>query len=178
MAGDPFNARTYPRGYALRLPAKQDLFFEMHYTPTGRVEKPDVSRMGIIWSREEPEHVLETKVFNRKDLRLRPHDGHYKMRNYFMFETDALIHALAPHMHFRGKDFTLYKATNPGDARREARVDPQGLRLRLQLAADLRVRTAAAPAGRRGPVRGNALRQLALQPEQPGRGSGRAVRAA
>ncbi|MEM9352667.1 MAG: hypothetical protein AAGA92_06620 [Planctomycetota bacterium] len=114
VAGDPFNARTYPRGYALRLPARQDLYFEMHYTPTGRVEEPDISRMGIIWSREAPDHVLETKVFNRKDLRLRPHDGHYEKRNYFMLETDALIHALAPHMHFRGKDFTLYRAKKPG----------------------------------------------------------------
>lgn len=114
VAGDPFNARTYPPGYALRLPAHQDLYFEMHYTPTGRVEEPDLSRMGIIWSREEPDHVLETRVFNRKDIRLRPHDGHYEKRNYFMFETDVVIHALAPHMHFRGKDFTLYKAAQPG----------------------------------------------------------------
>ena len=53
-------------------------------------------------------------MFNRKDLRLRPHDGHYEKTTYYQFPTDVLIHALAPHMHYRGKDFTLYKVENPG----------------------------------------------------------------
>jgi thiol-disulfide isomerase/thioredoxin len=114
IAGDPFNARTYPEGYALRLPAGHDIFFEMHYTPTGREELPDVSKMSIRWATQKPEHVLETKVFNRKDLRLRPHEQHSEKASYHQFPTDVLIYALGPHMHFRGKDFTLYKATNPG----------------------------------------------------------------
>jgi len=114
IAGDPFNARTYPEDYALKLPAGHDIFFEVHYTPTGKEEKPDVSRMSIKWADQKPEHVLETKVFNRKDIRLRPHQMHYEKANYYQFPTDVLIYALAPHMHYRGKDFSLYKATNPG----------------------------------------------------------------
>ncbi len=114
IAGDPFNARVYPEGYSLKLPAGHDLFFEMHYTPTGREEKPDVSRMGITWAPGKPEHVILTKVFNRKDLRLRPHDQHYEKLSYYQFPTDVVIHALGPHMHYRGKDFTLYKVENPG----------------------------------------------------------------
>ena len=114
VAGDPFNSRTYPSGYALKLPAHHDLFFEMHYTPTGKAEKPDISKLAIIWAPGKPEHVIHTRVFNRKDLRLRPHDQHYEKRTYFQFPTDVLIHALAPHMHYRGKDFTLYKVEDPG----------------------------------------------------------------
>ncbi len=116
IAGDPFNARTYPEGYALKLPAGHDIFFEMHYTPTGKEEIADISRMSIKWATQKPQHVLETKVFNRKDIRLRPHDMHYEKANYYQFPTDVLIYALAPHMHYRGKDFALYKATNPGTA--------------------------------------------------------------
>ena len=86
----------------------------MHYTPTGRDEKPDISRMGIIWAAGKPQHVMHTKVFNRKDLRLRPHDQHYEKQTYYQFPTDVVIHALGPHMHYRGKDFTLYKVENPG----------------------------------------------------------------
>lgn len=114
IAGDPFNARTYPEGYALRLPAGHDIFFEMHYTPTGKEEVADVSRMSIKWAAQKPEHVLETKVFNRKDIRLRPHEMHCEKANYYQFPTDVLIYALAPHMHYRGKDFTLYRSINPG----------------------------------------------------------------
>jgi hypothetical protein len=116
VAGDLFNARIYPEGYALKLPAGHDLFFEMHYTPTGREEAPDQSRLGIIWAPGKPEHVVQTRVFNRKDIRLLPHDGHYEKQSYYQFPTDVLIYALAPHMHFRGKDFTLYKLENPGTA--------------------------------------------------------------
>lgn len=114
VAGDPFNARVYPDGYALKLPAGHDIFFEVHYTPTGKEEEADVSELGIRWAKEKPAHVLETKVFNRKDLRLRPLDMHYEKANYYQFATDVLIHALAPHMHFRGKDFAIYKAEDPG----------------------------------------------------------------
>lgn len=114
IPGDPFNARTYPAGSALKLPAGHDLFFEMHYTPTGEKEEPDLSQLAIRWAKEKPEHVIETKVFNRKDLRIRPHDQHYEKQSYYQFATDVLIHALAPHMHFRGKDFTLYKIENLG----------------------------------------------------------------
>lgn len=113
IAGDPFNARTYPDGYALKLPAGHDIFFEMHYTPTGKTEEQDVSQMAIRWAVSKPEHVIETQVFNRKDIRLRQHDMHYEKVNYYQFESDVLIYALAPHMHYRGKDFTLYKVENP-----------------------------------------------------------------
>jgi hypothetical protein len=113
IPGDPFNAHTYPPGTALKLPAGHDLFFEMHYTPTGRQEAPDVSQLGIRWAPGPPERLLETQVFNRKDIRLRPHDGHYEKSNFYQFSTDVLIHALAPHMHFRGRDFVLYKIENP-----------------------------------------------------------------
>jgi len=112
IPGDPFNARTYPIGSALKLPAGHDLYFEMHYTPTGKAEKPDLSQLGLKWATVPPEHVIETKVFNRKDLRLRPHVGHYEKISHYQFATDVLIYALAPHMHFRGKDFTLYKIEN------------------------------------------------------------------
>ncbi|MCA9229503.1 MAG: hypothetical protein KDA57_02535 [Planctomycetales bacterium] len=114
IAGDPFNARIYSSGSALELPAGHDLFFEMHYTPTGQSEEPDVSKMGIIWAPSKPDHVIQTRVFNRKDIRLRPHDQHYEKQSYYQFPTDVLIYSLGPHMHYRGKDFTLYKIENPG----------------------------------------------------------------
>lgn len=113
IAGDPFNARTYPHGYALKLPAHHGLFFEMHYTATGGAEVQDISRMGIRWAAAEPEHLLQTQVFNRKDVRIPPHAQHYEKTNYYQFPTDVLIYALAPHMHYRGKDFSIYKVTDP-----------------------------------------------------------------
>jgi len=113
VPGDPFNARTYPEGYGLILPKNTDIVFEMHYTPTGTKQEADISQMGIVWAKEKPQHVIETKVFNRKDIRLMPHDSHYEMSNWYAFETDVKIYALAPHMHFRGKDYLLYKVTKP-----------------------------------------------------------------
>ena len=68
-----------------------------------------------------PQHVIETKVFNRKDLRLRPHALHYEKTSHYQFSTDVLIHALAPHMHYRGKDFTLYNVEKSLVRRNERR---------------------------------------------------------
>ncbi len=113
VPGDDFNAHTYPKGYALQLPKGSDIVLEMHYTPTGSEEKPDVSEMGIIWADKKPEHLLETHVFNRKDLRIPAQDSHYERSNWYQFSTDVLIYSLAPHMHYRGKDYILYKVTNP-----------------------------------------------------------------
>ena len=114
VPGDTFNSRTYPEGFGLKLPAGTEIVFEMHYTPSGQQNEVDVSSMGIIWAKEKPEHLIETKVFNRKDIRLRPHDSHYEMTNWYPFSTDVRIYALAPHMHYRGKDYLLYKVTQPG----------------------------------------------------------------
>ncbi|MBX3426375.1 MAG: hypothetical protein KF688_11905 [Pirellulales bacterium] len=122
IAGDPFNARVYPEQYALKLPAGHDIFFEMHYTPTGKSEEHDVSSMAIRWADVEPEHVLQTKVFNRKDVRIPPHEVHYQRTHYCQFSTDVLIYALGPHMHFRGKDFTLYKVEFPQTAQERRRL--------------------------------------------------------
>ena len=122
VAGDPFNSRRYADNYAIKLPKGHDIFFEMHYTPTGKDEESDISSVGIIWAEEKPEHVIETKVFNRKDVRIRPHAMHYEKRNYYQLTTDVLIYALAPHMHYRGKDFTLYKVKNPGSDEEERQV--------------------------------------------------------
>jgi mono/diheme cytochrome c family protein len=114
VPGDNFNAHTYPSGFALKLPKGSDIVMEMHYTPTGAEETPDVSEIGIIWAKEKPEHVLETHVFNRKDVRIPAHNNHYERTNWYQFSTDVKIYALAPHMHYRGKDYILYKVTNPG----------------------------------------------------------------
>jgi len=122
IAGDPFNARVYPDGYALKLPAGHDIFFEMHYAPTGASEESDLSQLAIRWADGPPQHVLKTKVFNRKDIRLPPGDAHYEQRCYHMFETDVLIHALGPHMHYRGKDFSLYKVVAPQTEREQRQL--------------------------------------------------------
>lgn len=122
IPGDPFNAHTYPESFALKLPAGHDIFFEMHYTPTGREEEPDQSELGIIWAKEKPDHVLETQVFNRKDIKIRPHVLHYESGRFYQFSTDVKIHALAPHMHYRGKDYMLYKVTNPGTPEEERHI--------------------------------------------------------
>ena len=44
--------------------------------------------------------------------------GTMRRPSYYQFPTDVLIYALAPHMHYRGKDFTLYKVEHPGTAGR------------------------------------------------------------
>ena len=45
VPGDPFNARIYQEGHALKLPKNHDIIFELHYTPTGKPDQYDQSSM-------------------------------------------------------------------------------------------------------------------------------------
>ena len=123
--------------------------------------------MAIRWADGMPEHVLETQVFNRKDVRIPPHEMHYEKTNYYQFSTDVLIYALAPHMHYRGKDFSLYKVEHPQTDAERRQLVLRVAGVPLWLAAHLRVRKTAASSRRAKRFLGDALRQLALQPQQP-----------
>ena len=122
VTGDPFNAHTYPQDEAIRLPANHDVLFEIHYTPTGQDEQPDQSSMGIVWTDKEPKKEIINQVFTSKKIRIPPGAQHYRLERYVGLEHDSIITSVAPHMHFRGKSFTLYRVYNRGQANEKREV--------------------------------------------------------
>jgi len=106
----------FPPGVARKIPAGADLAFELHYTPIGQ-ERYDRSAVGLIFSHEAPKHEAIMKTISQRNLRIPPGAKNHPERASWTLPFDAHLFSLAPHMHFRGADFT-YTATYP-DGRSE-----------------------------------------------------------
>ncbi|MBM3793501.1 MAG: cytochrome c [Acidobacteria bacterium] len=101
----------FPAGKAMLLPAGADILLQIHYTPTGKAVK-DRSKVGLIFAKEPPaEAVLNLAVVNGR-IRIPPGDPHHRVDAAVTFNKPVKLLALNPHMHLRGKSFTV-RATLP-----------------------------------------------------------------
>lgn len=109
--GDP--PVILPPGVARKIPAGAILKFQMHYTPTGKVEK-DRSQVGLIFYRgkKPPTGFARTRGIMNGKFRIPPGAANHEVKSSFTFRQDIKLLRLMPHMHLRGKDF-LYRATYP-----------------------------------------------------------------
>lgn len=105
--------QIFAPGVARKIPAGAELVWQMHYTPTGKVET-DRSEVGFIFykGKEPPAHAAITRGIANMDLVIPPGDPNKKFESEWLVREDARIFSFMPHMHVRGKDFE-YKAIYP-----------------------------------------------------------------
>ena len=101
---------------ALRIPKGARLRFEMHYTPNGKATK-DRSSVGITFAKEPPKYEMLLGPLSNMAFEVPPFNPHHKAEASLRFPADARILSFAPHMHWRGKDFS-YEVVYP-DGRKE-----------------------------------------------------------
>lgn len=103
--------------YARRVRAGSRLIFNVHYTPDGAPHR-DTSYVGVKFAdaKSVRRQLMICGAINRGFV-IPPRSPNHEVRAKYRFAQDALLLSLAPHMHFRGKDF-LYEAVYP-DGRRE-----------------------------------------------------------
>ncbi len=93
---------VFPEGTGRAIPKGSKLHFQMHYTTNGK-EQSDQSTVGIYYTKDQPANeYLMVGAFNTR-LQIPPHEKSYKNKAKYLFEHDATLYALFPHMHFRGK---------------------------------------------------------------------------
>jgi peroxiredoxin len=109
--GDP--PLILPPGVGKKIPAGAELMFQMHYTPTGKVEK-DRSMVGLVLYKGDkpPKHVAKSKGIMNYRFKLPAGASNHEVRSSFTFQEDVRLLTLMPHMHLRGKDF-IYRAKFP-----------------------------------------------------------------
>ncbi|HET9533568.1 MAG TPA: hypothetical protein VFQ92_24655 [Blastocatellia bacterium] len=114
-------------GIAKRISPGMYFQFNMHYQPTGRVEK-DRSMLGLWFSKVPVTHEVltkgvndiifvggkdigETRVVNGREVRTRgkipnipPYADNWEIIGHTPIKENITIYAFAPHMHLRGKD--------------------------------------------------------------------------
>jgi hypothetical protein len=124
--GDNFIVGTAPGdmpmilrpGMAKKIPAGSTLVWQMHYTPTGKVEK-DRSQVGFIFYKEKepPKWNAQTRGISEGGFVIPPGAGNHPVQSEWVVPRDTLLLSFSPHMHLRGKDFK-YQAEYP-DGRKE-----------------------------------------------------------
>ena len=102
---------TFPKGTAKLLDKDHRLIADMHYHPSGEKTK-DATRLGVYFYDGEPEKELINLWVQNGSFKIPAGDANYEVKASHTFAEDAVVHALLPHMHYRGKDFT-YIATLP-----------------------------------------------------------------
>lgn len=107
---------VYPDGFAKPLPAGARLRFQIHYTPNGTATR-DQMRLGMIFARERPAHVIQTTGIANHRLNIPPGADHHPETATIPVPRDVKLLSFMPHMHVRGKAFR-YEAILPnGEAR-------------------------------------------------------------
>lgn len=92
----------YPEGMAKKLPAGARFFFQMHYTPNG-VAAQDVTRIGLHFAKEPPQHEVKTAGAFPFVLAIPPGEAAHEVTGMVPVLFDAKVLAFMPHMHLRGK---------------------------------------------------------------------------
>ncbi len=107
---------VYPEGTGFRIPAGAEILWQVHYTPTGKVEK-DRSQIGLIFCDEKPERDVMTIGIMNLRFQIPAGAKHHRVVSSERFRKDVELLSLMPHMHLRGSKFR-YTAKYP-DGRSE-----------------------------------------------------------
>jgi len=104
-------APDLPDGQARLIKAGSSIFFQLHYTPTGKPEE-DQTSVGLIFAKEPPkQRVKGILVFNQR-FAIPAGDPNFALMARAEVTSDVRLISMLPHMHLRGKDFE-YRATYP-----------------------------------------------------------------
>jgi peroxiredoxin len=105
-----------PPGTGKKIPKGATLLFQMHYTPNG-VEATDRSSIGLIFCKEPPKHPVHTRAVLNERFGIPPGAPAHEVKSSTVFQREAILVGVMPHMHLRGKDFK-YELVYP-DGRQE-----------------------------------------------------------
>ncbi len=92
----------FPEGVAKKLPAGATLFFQMHYTPTGKATT-DRTRIGLRFAKEAPAKVVKTLPVANHRIDIPPNAPHHSETALRSIPAGTIVRAFMPHMHLRGK---------------------------------------------------------------------------
>ncbi len=111
-----------PAGVGRRLPAGAVIDFQMHYTPTGRVET-DRSRIGLVLAAEPPRYESRTALCSTPFLWIPAGESDVRFETELVFPRESRLLSLRPHMHLRGDTFEFRAEYPDGGSEVVLRVD-------------------------------------------------------
>jgi mono/diheme cytochrome c family protein len=112
--------RFLPEGVGRMLKAKSDLVVQMHYHPSGKVEK-DRSTLGVYFTKTPAEKIIAGIPLGNRQIRIEPGEKRHLITNVVTLPVGVTVIGLTPHMHWIGKEMTV-TAVLP-DGRREQMIN-------------------------------------------------------
>ena len=97
-------AHVMEPGEAVKIPAGADIVWQMHYTPTGKLET-DKSQFAIKFADAPPAREMLTGTAQNFSLKIPPHAKDVVVPAEKEFPKDALLYSMTPHMHYRGSEY-------------------------------------------------------------------------
>ena len=94
----------FPKGSGKWVPAGATFVFQLHYNATGK-EETDRTRMALYFMDEKPKQELVTTAAANVDFAIKPGDPDSETVAKHFVTRDAVLYAMSPHMHYRGKRF-------------------------------------------------------------------------
>ncbi len=105
MVYTPGNSyELWKSGVAKKIPAGADLVLQMHYTANGQ-PATDRTSVGIVFAKQPPKQAVLTLQMGNDRFVIPPGDANYRVTVSGTVPNNALLVALLPHMHLRGKAF-------------------------------------------------------------------------
>jgi hypothetical protein len=101
----------YPAGTGFRVPDGSEILWQVHYTPTGKVEK-DRSQIGLVFCKEKPKRDVQTSGIFNFEFTIPAGAKNHRVVSSQTFPNDVELLSLMPHMHLRGSSFK-YTAMYP-----------------------------------------------------------------
>lgn len=97
-------ATFFPAGTGKFLPKGATLLFQIHYTPNGTACE-DKPKIGIVFSRQKPEHEMVTQAAANKRFLIPPQAPNHEVQAIYTFRDAARLYSFMPHSHVRGKAY-------------------------------------------------------------------------
>ena len=95
-------AEVFPQGTGRLLPKGSEIYFQLHYTTSGK-EESDQTKIGLYFHDEDPgrEYVILGPV--NFEFKIPPKTSYYPVVAEYPINRPTYVHAVLPHMHYRGK---------------------------------------------------------------------------
>jgi peroxiredoxin len=100
------DATQFPKETGVFIPKGHKLIMQMHYTTMGK-PVTDKTRVALYFHKTPPKYKYLTYPISHggRALNIPPGETDHKMNGSYVLPEDTMLHAMRPHMHYRGKAF-------------------------------------------------------------------------
>jgi mono/diheme cytochrome c family protein len=100
------NPTVFAPGQARLVKAGSDIIFQIHYQSIG-TEAVDQTRIGFVFAKQPPAEKITSVTVQNFDFTIPPLADDYPIEAAALLNVDVKLVSMLPHMHLRGKSFTL-----------------------------------------------------------------------